>query len=174
MTEQQIAHLNKINGINTEPELQVVVQKVEETGDISLIVGNQSYKNGDFYTYKGKQYKLEFAINFAGNVASEIDTSVIERYISSEAYDKVHKTVVTTSIPVYGTKAGRTFRAADVKLVVGGVAVEQEPFYKGMGSRVVCSDDEGTITLDRYPFTIPSTVFGYKPASTGKHFNTDI
>lgn len=174
MNEQQIAHLNRINGINTEPEIVAVVQKVEETGDVSLIIGGNSYKSGDYYDYKGKKYLVEFSIDFSGNVADDIDMSVIKGYISSEAYDRVHKTIVTTSTPIYGTKPGRTFRAADVKLFIDGKRIEQESFYRGMGSRVVCTDEDGTITLDRYAFKIPNTVFGSRPQKQGKHFNTDI
>jgi hypothetical protein len=158
MNEQTKAHLDKINNVNTSPELVAVIQYDEATKEAVCLLNNQTLETGDEVDYRGTKFPVVFAINSLGSVPDEIDHSVIDHYISTDAWDPIAKTIVTTSETVYGKKPGRTIVGADVVLTIGDVAIEQEPFYKGMGSHVICDD----VTLDRFAFTVPNTVWGFR------------
>jgi hypothetical protein len=162
MNEQTRKHLDEINGISNDPELVAVVQLDEATDDVVVLLNNQTIEDGGEVDYMGKQFPVTVEVLDEGVVPDEIDMGTIIKYVSTEAYDHKHKTIVTTSVPVYGTKPGRTVEGADVVLSVGGVAIEQEPDDAGHGSRVDCSG----VILRRWRFVVPNTVWGFKAGKT--------
>lgn len=159
--EQARKHLDEVNGINTEPELVAVVQYDEGKDEVVVLLNNETIENGGEVTYKGKKFPVEVEIFDVGEVPDEIDHSKVDHYISTEAWDKKAKTIVTTSEAVYATKPGRTVVDADLVLSVGGVNILQQPDDAGKGSYVVCDKD---VVLRRWRFVIPNTVWGSKPA----------
>jgi hypothetical protein len=159
MNEETRAHLDKINNVNASPELVAVIQHDEGTGETVLLLNNQTLETGEEVDYRGTKFPAVFAINDMGTVPDEIDHSVIDHYVSTDAWDPIAKTIVTTSEAVYGKKPGRTIVGADVFLSIGNLVIGQDPFYKGKGSHVVCED----VTLDRFAFTVPNTVWGFSP-----------
>jgi F0F1-type ATP synthase alpha subunit len=166
MNEQQKKHLNESNKVSTSPELVAVVQYDEDTMETVVLLNNQTIKDGDEVEYNGKKFLVEVDVEDVGEVPDEIDHSVVVRTISTDAWDEKEKAIITTHEAVYGTKPGRTIVDGIVDLSIGGVAID--PDNEGDGSHVICHGDEGTITLDRWAFTVPNTVWGFKPAKSGK------
>jgi len=163
MNEQTRHHLNQVNNVNDNPELVAVVQHDEGTGETVLLLNNQTLENGQVVDYRGKMFPVEFAVESMGTVPDETDHSVVDHYVSTEAWDPKHKTIVTTSQAVYGTKPGRTVVGAVVHLSVDGIDIQ--PDNGGLGSHVVCAPD---VVLDRWAFTIPNTVWGFAAPKHGK------
>ena len=167
MNEQTKAHLDKINNVNTSPELVAVIQYDEATKEAVCLLNNQTIESGGEVDYRGKKFLVEFKINDMGTVPDEEDHDVNPTYISVDRWDPVLKTSVSYTTPVYAKRPGRTIVGADVFLAIGDIAIGQDPFYKGRGSHVVCKPDETSdgvaVVLDRFAFTIPNTVWGFKP-----------
>lgn len=69
--------------------------------------------------------------------------------------------VVIPAIPST-MKAGSTVVGAVVHLTIGGIPIA--PDNKGLGSHVLCED----LVLDRFAFTVPNTVWGFKDSTPGK------
>ena len=159
MNEQTKKHLDKINNVNASPELVAVIQYDEGTKEAVCLLNNQTLETGDEVDYRGTKFPVVFAINSLGSVPDEDDHDVAPTYISIDRWDPVLKTIVSYTTPVYAKRPGRTIVGADIVLSIGGTAVEQEPFYRGKGSHVLCED----LVLDRFAFTVPNTVWGFKP-----------
>jgi hypothetical protein len=159
MNEQTKRHLDKINNINTSPELVAVIQYDEGTKEAVCLLNNQTLETGDEVDYRGKKFPVEFKINDMGTIPDEDDHDVAPTYISVDRWDSVLKTIVSYTTPVYAKRPGRTIVGADVILSIDGIDIKQEAFYRGKGSHVICDD----VTLDRFAFTVPNTVWGFAP-----------
>jgi hypothetical protein len=167
MNETTKAHLDKINNINTSPELVAVIQYDEGTKEAVCLLNNQTIESGGEVDYRGTKFPVAFAINGIGSVPDEDDHDVEPTYISIDRWDPVAKTIVSYTTPVYAKRPGRTVVGADVVLSIDGIDIKQEAFYRGRGSHVVCKPTETSdgvaVVLDRFAFTVPNTVWGFKP-----------
>ena len=163
MNEQTRHHLNQVNNVNDNPELVAVVQHDEGTGETVLLLNGATTDSGEDVTAYGKSLPAVFGIESMGTVPDEADHSVVDHYVSTEAWDPKVKTIVSTSEAVYGKKPGRTVVGAVVHLSIGGVEIK--PDNGGLGSHVVCAPD---VVLDRWAFTIPNTVWGFAAPKHGK------
>ena len=137
MNEQTRKHLAELNHLATSPSMVAGVQYDEASKEAVVLFGNQTLGDGDVLTYEGKQYSVHVVIKDLGDVPDEPDFTRVERYISTEAWDKRAKTIVTTSAPVYATRPGRTVYHADITLSIGGKNIPMD--NGGLGSRVVCT-----------------------------------
>lgn len=160
MNEQMRKHLNQLNNVSNDPPLVAVVQYDEGAKEAVLLLGGQTIQDGETVAYKGKQFPVTFKVENLGSVPDEEDYGHVHHYISTEAWDPRAKTIVTTSKPVYATRPGRTVVGATVSLSIGGKPVA--PADDGLGSRVICTGDGGPVTLRRWRFIVPNTVWGYR------------
>jgi hypothetical protein len=163
MNEQTKRNLDRTNNVNTPPPLVAVIQYDEGTKEAVCLLNNQTIEDGGEVDYRGTRFPVRFGISDFGTVPDEDNRDIEPTYIGIDRWDPKLKEIVSYTTPVYEKRPGRTVVGAVVFLIIGGKDIEQEAFYRGRGSHVVCDD----VTLDRFNFTVPNTVWGFAPEHVG-------
>lgn len=143
--------LARLNNKNVDPELVAVVQYNETDDTTVLLLNNQEVTDGEGVVYKGKKFPVQLDLLTLGDVPDEVDYQTVVGYKSTEVFSKVYGTKVTTSVPVFGVKPGRTVYGARILLAIGGVSLT----LPDQGSRVVCTG----ATYRRWSVTVPNALW---------------
>ena len=136
MNEQTKAHLDKINNVNTSPELVAVVQYEETTGTTVLLLNNQTLADGDEVDYRGKKFPVHFDIRNLGTIPDEPNMEAPWQFISVERWDPKLKTIVSYTTPYWGTgipahpvvdQSGNVIKGAEVPAIPATEATPEIP-----------------------------------------------